>query len=136
MRNDNSVHNNEIQVQEDESMQKISLDKSKRIALTNPNLIDISRGEVLRQPMTDGVIDIRVGMTDFENGGTCVFHTHDTDQIVIITEGEGICATETEELVVKAGDLVIFPAGEKHLHGAKPNGSMSHYGITYQPTQQ
>ena len=48
------------------------------------------------------------------------FHAHDTDQILIVTAGRGYVATEKEKQEVSVGDVIVFPAGEKHWHGAAP----------------
>jgi quercetin dioxygenase-like cupin family protein len=38
-------------------------------------------------------------------------------------------ATEGEEVRVRAGDVVVIPAGEKHWHGATPTTAMAHLAI-------
>ena len=43
-----------------------------------------------------------------------------------IVEGEGIVATESEEHRVRAGDVVVVPAGEQHWHGATADSAMAH----------
>jgi len=58
------------------------------------------------------------------------FHAHDHEQILIVTAGRGIVATEQEERVVKTGDVVLIPAGEKHWHGATEDSEFSHIYIT------
>ena len=72
---------------------------------------------------------VTAALISFAPGGRNIFHTHTFDQVLYITEGEGIVATEQEEIVVRAGDLVIIPAGEKHWHGATPTTAMSHLAI-------
>ena len=39
----------------------------------------------------------------FEDGARNTFHTHDGDQILVVTEGEGTIASESEELPMGAG---------------------------------
>jgi quercetin dioxygenase-like cupin family protein len=58
------------------------------------------------------------------------FHTHDGDQVLIIIAGKGIVATEREERVVTVGEVVLFPAGEKHWHGATKDSEFSNIGVT------
>jgi quercetin dioxygenase-like cupin family protein len=72
---------------------------------------------------------LHVGLVAFEAGGRNVFHTHTFDQVLYVTEGEGIIATEKEEQRIRAGDIVVIPAGEKHWHGATPTTAMSHLAI-------
>ncbi len=69
------------------------------------------------------------GIVSFAAGGRTRFHTHTFDQLLYITEGEGIVATEETEHRVRAGDLVLVPAGEKHWHGATPETAMVHLTI-------
>jgi len=54
------------------------------------------------------------------------FHSHTIEQVLIVTEGKGICATEKEEITVVRGDIVFIPAGEKHWHGAAKGSTFSH----------
>lgn len=72
---------------------------------------------------------VTAALIHFEPGGRNILHTHTFDQVLYITEGEGIVATEQEEIVVRAGDLVLIPAGEKHWHGATPTTAMTHLAI-------
>jgi quercetin dioxygenase-like cupin family protein len=65
----------------------------------------------------------------FRDGARNRLHTHTTDQILIVTAGEGIVATEHEERTVRAGDVAYIPAGERHWHGAKPGMDMTHFAV-------
>ncbi len=85
--------------------------------------------------VTQQVFDIpkgnfTVAKINFGRGVRNKFHTHTSDQILIITGGKGIVATEKEETMVEPGDIVFFPAGEKHWHGATPDSDFSHIFIT------
>ncbi|SIS80852.1 hypothetical protein SAMN05878426_10536 [Phaeovulum vinaykumarii] len=66
----------------------------------------------------------------FEPGARTAWHTHPAGQTIIITFGRGRVQREggpVEE--VTAGDVVWFPAGEKHWHGASGDTAMSHIAI-------
>ena len=54
----------------------------------------------------------------FSAGSRNKFHVHTSDQILIVTEGTGVVATEQEERTVNEGDVILIPAGESHWHGA------------------
>lgn len=69
------------------------------------------------------------GVVNFGRGATERFHTHTLDQLLIITAGIGMVATEQEEREVTVGDIVYLPAGEKHRHGARKESSMSYIAI-------
>lgn len=85
-----------------------------------------------------GQVIIPVGMSknfkcsvvNCNRGATSGFHTHSADQILIITAGIGIVATEQEEREVTVGDIVYLPGGERHWHGAKKESYMSCVSIT------
>jgi quercetin dioxygenase-like cupin family protein len=67
----------------------------------------------------------------FEPGARTAWHTHPLGQALIITAGFGWVQREggpVEE--VRPGDVVWFPPGEKHWHGATPVTAMTHIAIT------
>jgi quercetin dioxygenase-like cupin family protein len=74
--------------------------------------------------------DYRCSVVNFSQGATTGWHAHTCDQILVITAGTGIVATEHEEREVTVGDVVHIKAGERHWHGAKANTTMSHMTIT------
>lgn len=89
-------------------------------------------GTVRIDPMFQADDPGRVGGSHvtFEPGARTAWHTHPAGQTIIITFGRGRVQREggpVEE--VSAGDVVWFPAGEKHWHGAAPDTAMSHIAI-------
>jgi quercetin dioxygenase-like cupin family protein len=89
-------------------------------------------GPVTRQSILMGEASKQfvVNQVNFAKGVRNKFHVHTNDQVLIVTSGKGICATEKEEVTVFPGDVILFPAGEKHWHGATPNSDFSHIFIT------
>lgn len=66
----------------------------------------------------------------FEPGARTAWHTHPLGQTLIVTAGCGLVQREgglIEE--IRPGDVVWFPPGEKHWHGAAPTASMTHIAI-------
>jgi quercetin dioxygenase-like cupin family protein len=66
----------------------------------------------------------------FEPGARTAWHTHPLGQTLIVTSGFGRVQREggaVEE--IRPGDVVWFPPGEKHWHGASPNTAMTHIAI-------
>ena len=57
------------------------------------------------------------------------FHSHSGEQILIVTKGKGIVATEKEKKTVVVGDIIFIPPGEKHWHGAAGGSKFSHLYI-------
>ena len=56
--------------------------------------------------------------------------TNSCDQVLIVTSGSGMVATEHEQREINVGDVVHIKAGERHWHGAKANTTMGHITIT------
>ncbi len=66
----------------------------------------------------------------FEPGARTAWHTHPLGQTLIVTAGLGWVQRQggpVEE--IRPGDVVWFPAGLKHWHGASPNCAMTHIAI-------
>ena len=72
----------------------------------------------------------RCNVVNFSVGATTGWHVHDCDQILVVTAGRGIVASETEEREITVGDVVHIKAGERHWHGAKADSPMSHITVT------
>jgi quercetin dioxygenase-like cupin family protein len=73
---------------------------------------------------------VSAGSVTFEPGARAAWHTHPLGQTLIITAGLGWVQREggpVEE--VRPGDVVWFPPGLKHWHGATPTTSMTHIAI-------
>jgi len=86
--------------------------------------------DVTRQSLISDSKELRVGIVNFGKGVRNKFHTHDVDQVLIVTAGRGIVATEKAEKIVTVGDVILFPAGEKHWHGATKDSEFSHIVVT------
>jgi quercetin dioxygenase-like cupin family protein len=69
----------------------------------------------------------------FEPGSRTAWHTHPLGQTLIVTAGCGWVQHEGEPIEdVRPGDVVWFPPGEKHWHGATPTTAMTHIAIQEQ----
>ena len=67
----------------------------------------------------------------FEPGARTAWHTHPLGQTIIITAGCGwvqVDGGSKEE--VRQGDIVWFPPGVRHWHGATATIGMSHIAIS------
>jgi quercetin dioxygenase-like cupin family protein len=66
----------------------------------------------------------------FEPGARTAWHTHPLGQTLVITSGCGRVQREGGPIEkVRPGDVVWFPPGEKHWHGAAPGTAMTHIAI-------
>jgi quercetin dioxygenase-like cupin family protein len=66
----------------------------------------------------------------FEPGARTAWHTHPLGQTLVVTAGRGLAQRwggPVEE--IRPGDVVWFPPGEKHWHGAAPATAMTHIAI-------
>jgi len=66
----------------------------------------------------------------FEPGARTAWHTHPLGQTLIVTAGAGRVQRDggpVEE--IHPGDVVWFPPGEKHWHGAAAKTAMTHIAI-------
>ena len=66
----------------------------------------------------------------FEPGARTAWHTHPLCQTLIVVSGCGRAQREGGPIEeIRPGDVVLFPAGEKHWHGAAPTTAMTHIAI-------
>ena len=101
------------------------------VAAALPNPSPVFEGRVRTQNLVaEGDAELlRVTAVTFEDGARNKPHRHTTDQVLVVTHGRGIVATEREELRVGPGDTVLIPAGERHWHGAEPGHDFTHLSI-------
>ena len=70
------------------------------------------------------------GSVTFEPGARTAWHTHPLGQTLIIVSGFGWVQREGGPIEeVRPGDVVWFPPGLKHWHGASPTTAMTHIAI-------
>lgn len=66
----------------------------------------------------------------FEPGARTAWHTHPLGQTIIVTSGCGRAQRLGGPIAeIHPGDVVWFPPGEKHWHGASPTTAMTHIAI-------
>jgi quercetin dioxygenase-like cupin family protein len=71
------------------------------------------------------------GQVTFEPGARTMWHTHPLGQTLIVTSGLGWVQCEGGPIEeIGPGDVVWFPPGEKHWHGATATTAMTHIAIT------
>ena len=89
-------------------------------------------GAVTRQPLLTPEMsnNFNLAIVNFSAGARNKMHIHSSDQVLFVTAGKGIIATEADKEVISVGDVVHIPAEEKHWHGATPDSSFSHIALT------
>ena len=76
--------------------------------------------------MTPDSKEYDIAVVSFGKGVRNKLHAHANEQVLIVTAGTGIVATEEEETVVTVGDVIWVPAEEKHWHGATEDSEFAH----------
>lgn len=79
----------------------------------------------------DETTNCSIGDVVFEAGCRNNWHTHPSNQILIVTQGVGYYQEEGSAIrEIREGDLVNVLPGIKHWHGATPNGRFAHLAIS------
>ena len=69
----------------------------------------------------------------FEPGARTAWHTHPLGQTLIVTAGAGLAQRWGGPMEqIRPGDVIWFPPGEKHWHGAAAATAMTHIAIQEQ----
>lgn len=89
-------------------------------------------GAVRVDPLVNALPPARIlaASVTFEPGARTAWHTHPLGQTLIVTAGCGWAQRwggPIEE--IRPGDVIWFPPGEKHWHGAAPTTAMTHIAI-------
>lgn len=93
---------------------------------------DYFTGTVRIDPLFDAADPARVlgASVTFEPGARTAWHTHPLGQTLIVTSGCGwaqVWGGPIQE--ISPGDVIWFPPGEKHWHGATATTAMTHIAI-------
>ena len=82
----------------------------------------------LTMPATDGVT---VNTVNFTPGARTYWHHHEKGQLLIVLAGRGLIQAEGgPPFVIRAGDTIWAPPGERHWHGASPVSFVTHTAIS------
>lgn len=99
----------------------------------------------IRKMITDALTkDFETFLVTFHDGSRTKLHYHETDQVLIATDGEGVVAVQTAARLdgdnlatvkldevhrLSEGDFVCVPAYKWHWHGAAKGNKFSHLQI-------
>jgi quercetin dioxygenase-like cupin family protein len=100
--------------------------------ISNAGSADYFTGTVRIEPLFQASAPARVVCANvtFEPGARTAWHTHPLGQTLIVIAGLGWAQRDggpVEE--IREGDVVWFPPGEKHWHGATATTTMTHIAI-------
>jgi quercetin dioxygenase-like cupin family protein len=92
-------------------------------------------GSVRVDPLFQPVEPSRVSgaLVTFEPGARTAWHTHPLGQTLVVTAGSGwVQQWGGPVQVIRPGDVVTIPSGQKHWHGATATTGMTHIAIQEQ----
>jgi quercetin dioxygenase-like cupin family protein len=78
---------------------------------------------------TDGMAGLSVAEVELQPGATTGDHSHDSDQMVYLLNGEARFASADEEYHLSRGDLILIPAGLVHRHDSVGAGTLRQLAI-------
>ena len=106
--------------------------QEKRISAFAEGPEDWFTGTVRIDPLFQAPLPARVGagQVTFEPGARTAWHTHPLGQTLIVTAGLGWVQREGGPIEeIGPGDVVWFPPGLEHWHGASPTTAMIHIAV-------
>lgn len=78
----------------------------------------------------DDALKISGGYVSFAAKARTAWHSHPNGQMIIVTEGKGRVQQWGEPVIeIGLGDVVWFPPGIKHWHGAAPDSALTHISL-------
>ncbi|SDT90020.1 Cupin domain protein [Verrucomicrobium sp. GAS474] len=99
---------------------------------STPGPADYFTGTVRIDPLFQAPAPARVigASVTFEPGARTAWHTHPLGQTLIVTAGCGQAQRWGGPVeTLRPGDVVWFPPGEKHWHGATATTALTHIAI-------
>jgi quercetin dioxygenase-like cupin family protein len=93
---------------------------------------DAFTGRVWQDPIIEAPAParLRAVRVTFEPGARTHWHTHPLGQTLHVVAGCGLVqAWDGPVRIIRAGDTVWIPPGEKHWHGAGPGTAMVHVAM-------
>ena len=88
-------------------------------------------GEVWADPVLPHTDDVMINNVFFAPGSRTHWHSHRGGQVLHVLAGEGkACVRGGRPETIRAGDVVFFPPGEEHWHGAGDDSYLLHLVIS------
>jgi quercetin dioxygenase-like cupin family protein len=92
---------------------------------------DTFTGEVWADPILAQTDGVTIATVFFAPGSRTFWHYHELGQILEVVAGRGwVCSEGGEPVVLRAGDTVWVPPGERHWHGASQGSFLTHTAIS------
>lgn len=81
----------------------------------------------------EGMARVSITQVDLASGSATPEHSHDTDQMVYVLEGEALFTAAGEAHRLAAGDLIYVPAGQLHQHHCAGPGTLRQLSLFVPP---
>lgn len=83
-----------------------------------------------RMPGLSDAPAVKAFRVEFEPAARTHWHTHSGPQLLVVLDGRCRLQCEGEPArEIDAGDVACIAAGERHWHGASPDGPMTHLAV-------
>ncbi len=93
------------------------------------------QARVKRSGFLDGRDQIRQFRVEFQPEARTNWHIHSGPQLLVVLSGTCLVQKWGGVLEpVRAGQTIVFEPGEKHWHGAAPDGPMTHLAVNINST--
>lgn len=87
----------------------------------------VFKGEVRQKRLLEPPeSEMKILEVTYREGGRTVWHVHEREQIIYVTNGRGFVEDSAEHLEVHVGDLVQIPKQTRHRHGSYADTEMTH----------
>lgn len=96
---------------------------------------DTFTGTVWGDPVLPTTEGNTINSVTFAPGARTYWHHHTGGQILVVTAGLGwVCPHGEQPELIRAGDVVWVPPGERHWHGGTAGTVLTHLAISIGPT--
>lgn len=88
-------------------------------------------GEVWADPVLPATDGVTINSVFFPPGARTYWHSHERGQVLHVLGGGGlVCADGERPRVLRPGDVVWTPPGERHWHGGSPGSFLIHLAVS------
>jgi quercetin dioxygenase-like cupin family protein len=93
-------------------------------------------GDVWADPVLPRTDDVAINTVFFPPRGRTFWHSHESGQILHVIAGSGlVCVDGEAPRVLRPGDVVWSPPGERHWHGGGPESFLTHLAVSLGTSQ-
>lgn len=88
-------------------------------------------GQVWADPVLPATDGVTINSVFFPPGARTYWHSHERGQVLHVLGGGGlVCAEGERPRLLRPGDVVWTPPGERHWHGGSPGSFLIHLAVS------